>query len=99
MITQDEVRPFLNAHFLSCRILSKVITTSADSNVSRAHYLVIALRRYEWLVNFAPKICAKRGLNIDETFAEELKICRDMVNLLPSKIDRMCYLGEKGLSL
>jgi hypothetical protein len=99
LITEDEVRPFLNSHFLSCRILSKIITTAAESNQHRAHYLVVALKRYEWLVKFAPKICKKRGLDVEEIFGEEWKICKEMVSLLPSKIDRMCYLGEKGLSL
>jgi hypothetical protein len=103
-ITADEVRPFLNAHFLSCRIMSKVIATSAflppDSGAAqRAHYLVHCLRRYQWLAKFAPAICSKRDLPLLETFGEEHKICEEMVKLLPSKIDRMCFLGEGGLSL
>lgn len=105
-ITAEEVRPFLNAHFLSCRIMSKVIATTpflppADSadKAQRAHYLVHCLRRYQWLAKFAPAICAKRDLSLTETFGEEHKICEEMVRLLPSKIDRMCFLGESGLSL
>ena len=32
-------------------------------------------------------------------FGDEYQICQDMVQLLPPKIDRMHFLGEKGLSL
>ncbi|KAJ1419444.1 KIF-1 binding protein C terminal-domain-containing protein [Ochromonadaceae sp. CCMP2298] len=101
LISADEVRPFLNAHFLSCRILSKVISTAAfwPPSGQRTHFLVCCLRRYEWLSAFAPKICEKRGVKIEETFSEEHKIVQEMVRLLPSKIDRMTFLGESGLSL
>lgn len=103
-ISEEEVRPFLNAHFLSCRIMSKVIVTPAflpagSGPSQRAHYMVGCLRRYEWLAKFAVKICAARGVPVDEVFGEEHKICEEMVRLLPSKIDRMCFLGESGLSL
>lgn len=103
-VSEEEVRPFLNAHFLMCRIMSKVIATAAylppnSGNAQRAHYMVACLRRYEWLNKFAVKICGLRGLQIDEVFGEEHKICVEMTRLLPSKIDRMCFLGESGLSL
>jgi hypothetical protein len=103
-LNEDEVRPFLNAHFLSCRIMSKVISTTAflppnSTAAQRGHYLVACLRRYEWLAKFATKICTKRGMSLEDTFGEEHKICEEMVKLLPSKIDRMCFLGESGLSL
>jgi hypothetical protein len=97
----------LNAHFLSCRLMSKVICTpsflppapagAATSN--RAHFMVQCLRRYEWLNKFAPKLCARRGAELSEQFGEEHKICEEMVRLLPAKIDRMCFMGESGLSL
>lgn len=66
---------------------------------TKGHYLIAALRRYDWLAKFAPKLCAKRGLDIQAVFREEQNICVDMVKLLPSKIDRIMYMGEGGLSL
>lgn len=103
LITLEEVRPFLNAVFLSCRALSKVVVLPSNLPSTqprdRAFYLVQALRRYEWLVGFTKRICDRRGISAQEVFEEELQICRDMVQLLPGKIDRMCYLGEGGLSL
>lgn len=84
--------------------MSKVIATSTflppeDGPQRRAHFLVACLRRYEWLAKYATKLCAKRALDLSQTFGEEHKICEEMVRLLPSKIDRMCFLGESGLSL
>lgn len=103
MITQEEVRPFLNASFLSCRIMSKIIAhpsvLPSTRPTDRAYYLVQCLRRYEWLARFAPRICTRRGLSLPEIFGDEYRICEDMVKLLPSKIDRMCYMGESGLGL
>jgi hypothetical protein len=107
LISEEEVRPFLNAHFLACRVLTKTIPSSEflppaapGATVSnRAHFLVAALRRYEWLSRFVPKICERRGVDVSTVFGEEWTICQDMVKLLPSKIDRMMYLGESGLSL
>lgn len=104
-ITAEEVRPFLNAHFLSCRFLSKVIAVSSilpsKLAADKGFYLVCCLKRYEWLLKFAPNLCERRGLAVEnrEVFGEELGICRDMVGLLPAKINRMCYQGEGGLSL
>lgn len=81
--------------------MSKIIahSTSIPKGASKAHYLVQCLHRYEWIVKFAPKICLKTGLDLQLIFGEEYQIAQDMVKLLPSKIDRMCYLGESGLSL
>lgn len=109
LISEEEVRPFLNANFLSCRVMSKIIahSTSLPTTTSsglgadriRAYFLIACLYRYEWILKFAPKICQRRGIDIHDVFGEEFQICQDMVKLLPSKIDRMCYLGESGLSL
>lgn len=103
LISEEEVRPFLNANFLSCRIMSKIVahvtSLPTTNTVNRAHFLVACLHRYEWLIKFVPKICLRRGILIEDIFQEEYKICQDMVKLLPSKIDRMLYLGESGLTL
>ena len=97
LISEEEIRPFLNSHFLTCRILTKIVTK--DTPGAKGHYLIAALRRYDWLAKFAPKLCSKKGVSIDAVFKEEIKICVDMVKLLPSKIDRVMYMGEGGLSL
>jgi hypothetical protein len=54
LISEDEIRPFLNAHFLSCRILSKVIPSEQffpPNNKLKAYFLIACLRGYEWYNN------------------------------------------------
>lgn len=105
LISKEEVRPFLNAHFLSCRLLSKVVATppfwppGSIGTGQRTHYMVACLRRYEWLRQFTPRLCGRHQLDVKREFGEEHRIVLEMCRLLPSKIDRMCYLGESGLSL
>jgi hypothetical protein len=101
LITVDEVRPFLNSHFLSCRILSKIIPhiTINDPKKNNAQFIVTCLKRYEWLSVFSRKLCLLKKVDIDAVFGEEVLICDEMIKLLPAKIDRMCFLGEDGLSL
>lgn len=106
LISEDEVRPFLNSHFFSCRILSKVMvqlpTVSSSTGAepeTGAYFLTASLRRYQWLHAFALDVCLKKGLDIEEVFGEELAICENMKELLPAKIDRMHWHGESGLSI
>ena len=65
----------------------------------RSEPLVLSLHTYTWLASYAPALCAKKDVRVEDVFSEEFQICRDMVSLLPPKIDRMHFLGEKGLSL
>jgi hypothetical protein len=108
LISEEEVRPFLMANFLSSRVMSKIVThpssmppssSSSSDSANRGLYLVAGLHRYEWIVKFAPKIAERRGMNLSDFFREEYQIAQDMMKLLPSKIDRMCYMGESGLAL
>jgi len=96
-ITNDEVRSFLNAHFLSARLLSRVVIAPDTPQNQRATYMVACLKRYEMLATVTEPLCSKKGLDVAVTFGEELGICKDMVELLPSKIDRMHRLGENPI--
>ena len=97
----DEIRTFLNAHFLCCRALSKVMVPVQDraEKGTGAEYLVLSVTRYTWLVKFGVQLCEKKGVSIDDIFKNEYQICKDMVELLPAKIDRMHFGGEGGLTL
>lgn len=103
MITEEEVRPYCMAQFLICRLLQKIIITApgalATKTTPKGVYLIQCLKRYSWLQVFVPKICLRRGIEINAVFGEEYNICVEMAKLLPSKIDRMCFLGESGLTL
>lgn len=96
-ISADEVRAFLNAHFLSARFLSRVIIPAETPQSQRATYMVACLKRYEMLKAYTEVICAKKNLDAKSVFGEELQICKDMVNLLPAKIDRMMRFNENPI--
>lgn len=38
-----------------------------------------------------------KNTSIEKVFDEELDVCKEMVLLLPPKIDRMHYYGENGM--
>ena len=94
LVTAEEVRPLLNAHFLSARVMSKVLPMPDAPQHKRAHGTVAALERYKWLVTFAPALCTKKGVSLEDMFSEELQICKEMSSLLPAKIDKIHFLGE-----
>ena len=113
LLSGEEVRPFLNAHFMCCRAMSKIIINNNENNdnssynnqnssnksKSKTEYLVSSLHRYDWLSKYSIQLCLRKGLNIDAVFGAEVKICYDMVELLPSKLDRMHFHGESGLTI
>lgn len=95
-MSADEVRPYLNAIFMSCRALSKIIVPLAHDGTAGAmaedvKYLAETLRRYDWLRKHSSALCEAKGLNTTETFGQELSICTEMCLLLPAKIDKMHY--------
>ena len=59
--------------------------------------MVACLKRYEMLKAYTEVICAKKNLDAKSVFGEELQICKDMVNLLPAKIDRMMRFNENPI--
>jgi hypothetical protein len=78
-------------------MLSKILSKSTEPPQQRTRFMVSALHRYQWLLQQSAKICERKGVALGDVFEEEAKICREMITLLPSKIDRMHYLGEGGL--
>lgn len=97
LIAEEEIRPFLNANFLIARMFSRVLSSAQDPPHQRTKYMVCSLHKYQWLLNNAATICEKKSIPISDVFGDEITICKEMVGLLPSKIDRMHYLGEGGL--
>jgi len=96
-ISEDEVRSFLNAHFLCCRMMSKVLVPHTATGAEQSRFMVHCLRRYEWLVKYGPTLCGIKKMDIDEIFGDEYQICKDMAALLPSKINRVHHFGEAPL--
>ena len=88
-LSADELRPYFNTHFLSARLLSKVIVSYDASPDEKAKYTVASLKHFEWICYNCLNFCKKVNVNCDEVFAIELKVSQDMMQLLPSKIDRI----------
>ena len=99
LIGAEEVRPYLNAHFLCCRILSKILISPTADASERSKHLIAAMKHYEWLAKKAILLCEKKKILIRDVFEEELIICQELVELLPSKISRIHYLGEVAFDL
>ena len=106
-LSEEELRPFLNCHFLSARLLSKAIpvppsspdhastvTDGPSQQGDKARFIKASLRRYQWLVDNGPKLCERKEVVFEEVFGLEGRVCADMAQLLPAKIDRMHHLGE-----
>lgn len=100
LLEPDELRPFLTAHFHLCRLISKLTpvatTDSGAKQPAQVQFLAAALKRYEWLDKAAVKYCAVKEVKVDDIFSTELSLCREMVTLLPTRINRMHYLGANS---
>lgn len=82
---------------MAARALTKFFTTPIVG-MNRAKPTMLALKHYQWLLKYAPELADKKSVDIQTIFHEELSICKEMVELLPSKIDRMFHLGESMLA-
>lgn len=74
-ISEDEVRSFLNAHFLCCRMMSKVLVPHTASGMEQSKYMVHCLKRYEWLVKYGPALCGIKKMRIEDVFGDEYQVC------------------------
>ena len=80
-------------------MLSKMIPSVESNNRERALFIIAALRRYQWVLSHAENLCKSKEADIRDVFKEEIHICKEMVDLLPSKIDRIVRLGESSVIL
>ncbi|VDP94019.1 unnamed protein product [Echinostoma caproni] len=82
---EDEIRPVMLAHFYSARLHSRLITVNPNEyirNITRslAEYRIV-VSIVENHVQYHPRSPVQN--------AEELKIARDMCNLLPVRLTRL----------
>eukprot|EP00753_Platysulcus_tardus_P000352 PLAT10358.1.p1 GENE.PLAT10358.1~~PLAT10358.1.p1 ORF type:complete len:827 (+),score=416.82 PLAT10358.1:55-2481(+) len=80
----DDMQAFLRAHFNVARCLTRCTEPEREKTVT---HLVEALKCYRWLVDFGERNAEK----LNGTFAAELAMCKDMIGLLPMKIDRLIH--------
>ena len=96
LLNSDELRPFLNAHFHMARLISKISVPPDQPPAKKTQYLVASLKRYEWLVKAVPKYCALKEIPIEDIFKVEFDLCKEMVELLPTRINRVHYTGASS---
>ena len=96
LLNSDELRPFLNAHFHMARLMTKISVPQELPTAQKSQYLVVALKRYEWLVKAVPKYCTLKDTPIEDVFKVEFDLCKEMVELLPTRINRVHYLGASS---
>lgn len=87
-LDDGSVDAYLNAHMSAARLLSKCVDPQR-----KVEYWKCSLDRYKWLVKRAPAI-TKDLLEEERVFERELAMAAQMVELLPTKIDRMHFLGQ-----
>lgn len=63
--------------------------------MSRTDLLVEAKWHYEWFTEHTPTFLQQNELD-GNTFADQIALCREMLELLPAKIDRIHYGRESA---
>jgi tetratricopeptide (TPR) repeat protein len=78
-LDEDSIDPFLHAHFFLARLYSRLIVPAGKAELEN---LTKALTYYRYIVTYVDK----RKL---PNLAEEVDCCRQMVELLPIKMDKI----------
>jgi len=76
------LRSILSAKFWIARLHSKVVTANPQTQVDHQRK---SLENYQWIVAYHKAYPAE----VERCFAEELKMCKEMTELLPHKLDKM----------
>lgn len=76
------VRPIILARFYCARLVSKLLTSDMKEKLVNCD---ASLREYRWIVDYIDRVDPEA---IDRV-RSEYEVCRDMVALLPKKMDRM----------
>ena len=75
----------VNAKFNTAKIYSKLFRPERKDKID---LLTKSLNTYKWISNFIKNEVSQNGV-LDGTFSQELKMCNEMIELLPAKIDKI----------
>jgi hypothetical protein len=94
-VVEDEAADaYMTAHFCVARMLSRRI---GGSPAERLADTKSALARFEWILRAAPAVAPRSSQGGagggGGFFAQELDMCREMVDLLPKKVAHLHYRG------
>ena len=81
----DYYQSLINAKFNIARGYSKIYESSKPEKIKN---MKESLAAYKWIKDFISETVKKRG-NLSETMCEQMKICFEMVELLPAKINKI----------
>ena len=106
-VDKDNLPSVLMAHLNNARIFSKMF---AQGNAKlKIHWMTESLKEYKFIIAFGEKNIpeafeeTKREAQLDPSidisklkpiFQDEMAHCREMVRLLPAKIDKLHYTGR-----
>lgn len=79
---KENLRSILSAKFWIARLHSKMIVVSPQAQLENTKK---SLQNYEWIVAYH----RANSADVEACFAEELKMCQEMVELLPHKLNKM----------
>lgn len=77
-----DVRPIVLAHFYCARLISKILTSDVREKLVNCD---ASLREYRWIVDYIDRV----DPDARDVVKSEYEVCRDMVTLLPKKMDRI----------
>jgi hypothetical protein len=91
LLTEDEVRPYLNCQMFSARLLGKLMPApGAVQAVHQVEFLVESYKRYEIIRKLIESVCNAKGVSIqDIDYEAEVGIVNEMCQLLPAKLDAL----------
>jgi len=91
-IDDDNSRSYLTASLNRARVRMKTLGLGLDEQLEE-HKL--ALREYEWILDYAtrhPEVSTKSDIGM----AQEIALCQEMVNMLPSKLSQMAARRQRS---
>ena len=84
---------YMTAHFCIARMLTRKLSPELTSRISDQK---AAFDRFTWIIKAVPKIAPRTSTGSNTFFKAELGMCKEMVTLLPAKID---HLQRRGVDL
>lgn len=84
-LTKDHLQSRINTRFNMAKAYNKIY--AVDKRI-KVELMKKSLDNYKFIVEFIKGLLKNKG-NLEWDFSEQLKICQEMVELIPSKIDKI----------
>eukprot|EP01017_Pseudomicrothorax_dubius_P019359 TRINITY_DN2127_c0_g1_i14.p1 TRINITY_DN2127_c0_g1~~TRINITY_DN2127_c0_g1_i14.p1 ORF type:complete len:127 (+),score=32.50 TRINITY_DN2127_c0_g1_i14:110-490(+) len=84
-LDQDYYQSVVNAHFNIAKVFSKLYS---NEKPKRIELLSKSLKHYQFIIDFIRNKVSEKG-NLSFLFNEQLKMCKEMCEMLPVKISKI----------